>query len=508
MLAKNQKTMFLNTGMLYIRMFFVMGVTLYTSRLALSMMGAEDFGTYHVVAGFVVILGFLHGAMTTATQRYFSFELGKKDTSRLSEVFSTSIAIHILLVSIIIIFAETLGYWFVSNKLTFPKGSFDEAMLAYHFSVVTFAFTVLIVPFTALIMSYERMGVFAIISVIDVALKLLAVFSLQFFAIGKLSGYAGLLAAVSLITWLIYVCYCKKAFTEVRYQWLWNKQLFKGMLSYTAWNTWGNLASVASGQGTNILLNMFFGPSVNAARAIAFQANTALVSFIQSVQSAINPQIIKLYASKDYKQMHGLVLAGSRYSFLLLMLLAYPVLLNTEILLSIWLVEVPKLAVVFLQMVIIKSLIDSLSGSLMTAAQATGHIKLYQTLVGGVLLFNLPISFWFLKASYNPQSVFVVAIACSLVALILRLILLKKLINLSLRNVFIKVLLKVFVVSCMSSVLAKFFYFFDNPSLIERVFLTAFSWLCLVVITLLIGLEKKEQFFLFNKAKDIAFKNK
>lgn len=431
MLAPNHKRILRNTALLYMRMLLAMAVTLYTSRIVLDVLGVEDFGTYHVVAGFVAMLGFLHGAMTSATQRYFAFDLGESAGSQLNQIFNTSFMIHGLLALVIAGVAETAGYWFVATQLTIPTERIDAAMWAYHMSVASFALSVMMVPFTALLMAHERMGIFAGISMLDVMLKLAAVIALQYVGTDKLIAYAALLLSVCFITIVLYAGYCTKAFGNIRLAWCWNPEQFRSMLAYTAWNTWGNLAAALSGQGSNVLLNMFFGPAVNAGRAVAFQANTALNSFVQNLQAAVNPQIIKLYASGDLKQMHGLVLHAAKYNFFLLFTFALPVLLQTEALLGLWLVEIPPYATIFLQLIIINSLIDSFSGPLMTSAQATGHIRLYQAVVGGLLLLNLPISYLFLKQGQPPEIVMLVSIGMGILALACRLAIITPLIKLS-----------------------------------------------------------------------------
>lgn len=338
MLASNHKRILRNTGMLYIRMLLAMAVGLYTSRVVLDVLGVEDFGIYHVVAGFVALLGFMLGAMTTATQRYFAFDLGQNNGKNLNELFNTSLQVHALLAIFIVLIAETLGYWFVSTQLTIPSDRLDAALIAYHLSVAAFTVNVMTVPLTAMLMANERMGLYALMSMADVLLKLVAVLLLSYLAHDKLSMYAILLLAVAILTFNGYALINRSVFPAVRLRWIWNAKSFRSMLGFTAWNTWGNLAAAMSEQGNNVLLNIFFGPTVNAGRSIASQANGALNSFVANVQAAVNPQIVKLYASAQHQQMHELVQRASKYNFLLLITLAMPVLFYTQHLLEIWLV--------------------------------------------------------------------------------------------------------------------------------------------------------------------------
>lgn len=433
MLASNHKRILRNTGMLYIRMLLVMAVTLYTSRVVLTVLGVEDFGIYHVVAGFVALLGFMQGAMTAATQRYFAFDLGESGGKDLNRIFNTSILIHILLALLIAITAETAGYWFVVTQLTIPSGRMDAALWAYHLAIASFAISVITVPFTALLMAHERMGIFSIIGMLDVLLKLVAVIALQHLSSDKLVTYAGLLLLVSLITLAMYAISNKQLFPHIKPHWEWHSKQFRTMLGYSAWNTWGNLASALSTQGSNVLLNIFFGPAVNAGRSISLQANGALNNFIVNVQAAINPQIIKLYASGEKAAMHRLLFQASKYNFFILFTLALPVLLNTQTLLDTWLVNVPPYTAIFLQLTIIASLIEAFSGPLMTSAQATGHIRAYQTIIGGMLLLTLPITYILLIKWSKPEMAIYAIIGIGLAAFIARLIILKFLISLDIK---------------------------------------------------------------------------
>lgn len=442
MLSNSQKRMLRNTAMLYARMVLVMVVTLYTSRVVLEVLGAEDFGIYHVVAGFVALLGFMQGAMTSATQRYFAFDLGESGGNDLSRMLNTSLVIHGLLALLVALVAETAGYWFVVTQLTIPDERAFAALWVYHIAIASFAISVVTVPFTAMLMAHERMGVFAAIGMLDVILKLAAVILLKFIGGDKLIAYGFLLLVVNFITLSLYVGSNKLSFPHIKLRWRWPSSQFRTMLSYTAWNVWGNLAAALSVQGSNVLLNIFFGPTVNAGKSISAQANGALNNFVVNVQAAINPQIIKLYASGDKLAMHSLVLHASKYNFFILYALSLPVLFNTNAILSFWLVKVPPYAAIFLQLSIIVSLIAALSGPLRTSAQATGVIKLYQTVIGGIQLLNIPVSYIVLLHWKQPELVLVVAVCLSMLAFIARLLILKKLTKLDIKVYTQKVLLR------------------------------------------------------------------
>jgi len=493
MLASNHKRILRNTGMLYIRMLLAMVVGLYTTRVLLNVLGVDDFGIYFVVAGFVALLGFMQGAMTTATQRYFAFDLGQNNGHNLRSLFNTSLQVHALLVICIVLIAETAGYWFVSNRLTIPEGRLDAALLAYHLSVASSAVTVMTVPLTAMLMANERMGLFALMSMADILLKLAAVLLLPYLAYDQLSMYAGLLLVVSLLTLSGYLLINRAIFPAVHLQWGVDKKSFQSMLGFTAWNTWGNLAAALAEHGNNVLLNIFFGPAVNAGRSIATQANGALNQFVTNVQAAINPQIVKLYAGGEREQMHTLVLRAAKYNFFILLALALPVLLNTTELLALWLVKVPPYATVFLQLTIIASLINSISGPLMTSAQATGHIRLYHSVVGGVLLLNVPVNYVLLSYGLPPETVLAVTIGLAVVALIARLYIITPLIGLPVGLFLSRVAGKASLIALVAGIVATLTQITPNGSL----FILLFNLMATMAVTLAViwtlGLDGAER---------------
>lgn len=435
-----------NAGMLYFRMLLTMAVSLYTSRVILQTLGVEDFGIYNVVAGFVTMLGFLNGAMSSATQRFLAFELGKPDTKDVRGIFSMSLNIHLLIALAVFVLGETVGIWFVRTQLTIPIDRLVAAEWIFHLALLSFMVTIISVPYNALIIAHERMKIFAWVSILDVILKLLVVFMLNLFGIDKLILYGMLsLAVVSMIA-MVYQAYCKREFAESRFRLYWDRKLFYIMLSYTGWNLWGNISYVMKTQGINVLLNIFFGPSVNAARAIAIQVSVALNSFVQNLQVAINPQIIKSYASKDMTYMHQLVYYGAKYNFFLLFLLSMPVLINADLILEVWLGSVPEYTSIFVQLIIVNILVDCISAPLMTSAQASGKIKLYQSVVGGLLLLNVPFSYLVLKMEYEPYAVIYVGITLSICALIARLFIVRILISISIVEYLKEVVGRVFLI--------------------------------------------------------------
>jgi O-antigen/teichoic acid export membrane protein len=423
----NNKRIAKNTALLYVRMLLTMFVSLYTSRVVLKVLGIENFGIYNVVGGVVMMSSFLNTAMSSATQRYLSFELGKKNYKQLKKVFSITVNIHFFIALVVVLLAETLGLWFLNSKLNIPEIRLVAANCVYQFSVATFFMAIITVPYNAAIIAHERMNIYAYFSIFEVLAKLGVVYLIQVLSGDKLVIYAGLIFLIATLDPVIYGFYCKRNFQECSYSWVWDRDKYKEILSFAGWNIWGNLAVVGFDQGINILLNIFFGPVVNAARGVAYQVNSAINSFVSSFQVALNPQIIKSYAANNVEYVQRLLFQGSRLSYYLLLLLTLPVLFQTELLLRWWLKDVPDYTVIFTQLILINALITSLSGSLITAAQATGRIRAYQSIVGGILLLNVPLSYIFLRSGSSPSSTMIITIAITFMALIARLLLLQRL---------------------------------------------------------------------------------
>lgn len=477
-------------------MILTMLVTLYTSRVVLNTLGVEDFGIFNVVGGIVVMFSFLNSAMSSATQRFLSFELGKKNLKQFTKVFSMSINIHALIALIIFVLAETIGLWFVNTYLVIPVERMVAANWVYQCAILSFMVIVMSVPYNASIIAHERMGAFAYISILEVSLKLLIVFVLQWLAFDKLKLYAVLLLLVSVVIRIIYGVYCKAKLEGCQYVWVKDKALFKTLSSYAGWNLWGNLAAVGMDQGVNIILNVFFGPLVNAARGIAYQVGAAIRMFVSNFQVAVNPQIVKRFASKELNSMHRLICMSSKYSYFLLLLMGLPVFMEAEYILNLWLRQVPEYSVSFLRLIIVIQLIDSLSGPLMTAAQASGKIKIYQSVVGLLLLAIVPVSYIFLSNGYPAQVVFYVNIIIALIALFVRLIIITPLVSLKIKEFSQLVLIRIMLVTILVPILPYCIYEYLDSGF-YRLLITSFSVLTsFAFIIYLVGVEKNEREFL------------
>ena len=432
--SANNKRIAKNTLLLYVRMLFMMAISLFTSRVILATLGVEDYGIQNVVGGIVAMFGFLNGSMSSATQRYITFALGKGDKDRLQTVFCTALQIHALIAVIIVLLGETVGLWFLYNKMQLPADRMNAAFWVLQCSIVSTVVMIVSVPYNACIIAHEKMSAFAYISVLEAVLKLVIVYLLLVFPFDKLIVLAVLTLIVQLFIRFCYSIYCHRHFEETKYRHVWNKTLFKEMNGFAVWSLWGNLSVVLYTQGLNMILNVFFGPVVNAARAIAVQVQGAVQQFVGNFQMALNPQITKNYASGNLEQMHSLMFRSARFSFLLLFFLSLPVLLETEFILTLWLKTVPDNAVIFTQIMICISLIYTTANPCVIANQATGKVKVYQMVVGGILLTILPISYIVLKLGAPAYSVFIVHFCVESVAQFTRMYMLRKLINLPVRQ--------------------------------------------------------------------------
>ena len=408
--SENTKRIAKNTAFLYMRMLLLMGVAFYTSRVVLNALGVEDYGIYNVVGGVVAMFSFLTGTFTSATQRFLNYEMGLGNQQRLHEIFSMSITLNVIIAVLIIGVSEIVGIWFINHKLVIPPDRLVAAHWVFQFSLLAMAVTIVSTPYNALIIAHERMDIFAYISIVEALLKLGIAVVIFFCGGDKLIVYAFLILLVALIVRLIYSFYCKRKFPECRYKFYWDRKLFCEMGSFAGWNMYGNFAFVVVTQGLNMLLNMFFGPAVNASRAIAVQVQTAIQGFATNFTMAVNPQITQYYAQRKMNEMFNLVCFSSKCAFFLLLILIVPVLLETEMLLKLWLKQVPAYSVIFVRLILIRLLLTIIVNPLHTSIHATGKMKFYQLLTGSLTLLNIPVSYLLLCLGMEPTTVFLVDI--------------------------------------------------------------------------------------------------
>ena len=490
---ENNKRIAKNTLMLYFRMILLMLISLYTSRVNLNALGVEDYGIYNVVGGVVAMFAILSGSLSAAISRFITFELGRGDQQRLSNVFSASVTIQFLLALLIIVLFESIGLWFLNTRLVIPAPRMQAANWVFQFSVLTFVINLISVPYNACIIAHERMSAFAYISILEAVGKLFVAYLITRTSVDRLILYAGLLCVIAVLVRIVYGWYCTRHFQECHYHFHWDAQLLKQMFSFSGWNFIGSASAILRDQGGNICINLFFGPAVNAARGIAFQVNHVILGFVQNFMTALNPQITKSYASGRNDYMMSLLFLGARFSFYILLLLALPVIVSTHYILVIWLKMVPEHTVSFIQLTLLFALSEALSQPLVTAMLATGRIRDYQLIVGGLQMLNLPISYLLLRLGCAPESVFITAVALSQCCLAARLIMLRGMIGLPVRGYLRRVYLNTLLVAILSALipLAVRQGLTENP--LNFIWLTLLSLACTALAILFAGCSPGER---------------
>lgn len=497
--AANNRRIAKNTLMLYFRMILMILINLYTSRIILESLGITDYGIYTAVGGFVSMFGIISNSLSAAISRFITFELGRKNTSKIKQIFSTSIIIQCAIAIFIVTIAEAIGIWFLNNQMSIPIERINASNWVFQLSILTFVINLISVPYNALIIAYEKMSAFAYISILEAILKLSIAFLIFISPIDQLVFYALLMTLTACIVRFVYGFYCKKHFKESKFQFHFSKKLLFEMFSFAGWNTIGSASAILRDQGGNILLNLFFNPAVNAARGVSIQACHAITLFAQNFMTAVNPQITKSYASGDKKYLTTLLFQSSRFSFYLLSILSIPILIKAEYVLSLWLGNVPEHSTSFIQLMILFSLNESFSYSLITAMLATGNVRNYQIIVGGLLLLNLPISYIVLKLGAPPESVFIVSIILSIASLATRLIMLKRMIQLPIKLFLLKVYLKCILVFVLSAIIPIILSYFLRNSLPNLILLCTASILSSFIFIYTFGCTYNERIFIRSK---------
>ena len=496
--SANNKRIAKNTALLYCRLLITIVVSLYTSRIILNALGVDDYGIYNVVGGFVSMFAVFTSAMAVAVSRFITFELGKSDPDSLKKVFSTSLFTQLILAILIIVLTESVGLWFVNNKLVIPSERIEAANWVFQFSVATFSFSIIGIPFQSAVIAHERMTAYAVITLVDTITKLLIALSISFAPIDKLVWYGLLIAIGAIIIQVLYVVYGRCSFPECRSGIRPDRNKLKEMFGFAGWNVLGGVAAIIRDQGGNIVLNMFFGPAVNAARGIANQVCFTVNSFVTSFQTAINPQITKNYASGDYEYLHSLIFKGSKYSAFIIMLMAIPLASNINYVLHIWLGLVPEHTAFFVQLVFLFVIFEAISNPLMTAAAATGEMKKYQLIVSPLAIMNIPISCGLLYLWDIPELVFVVSVAISILSVFARLFVLKRLIRIDVRSFTRKVIIPVILVLVLSSIIPYTIAALTEDRFIIVLFRIIVAFVNTSIVVLYVGCDKAEQKYLFS----------
>lgn len=472
-----------------------MAIGLYTSRVILAQLGIVDFGIYNVVGGVVVLFAFLNSSMASSTQRFLTMDLGRGDFEKLNISFNTSLQIHVLIAIVVTILTEVVGLWFMDHKMQIPPDRINAAQWVFQFAVLSMIVNFLNVPYNAIIIAYERMGAFAYISIVEVVLKLGIALSLYFSPIDKLKFFAVLTFLQPLIIRLIYGVYCHRHFDAVKLRRIFDKSIFKEMSVFAGWSMWGQFASICCIQGLNILLNVFFGPAVNAARGVAVQVQGFVSQFSMNFQTAINPQITKTYAVGDFADMHSLIYRSAKFTYFLLFAMVLPIMLGAPMLLRWWLEDVPQYTVQFIRIILWITIIDSVANPLMAAAAATGNIKLYQSTIGALLILILPVAYLVLKAGAPPVSVFIVNLIICAIAFIARLYIVQPLTQISPAIFFRKVVLKILYVTAISTTLSLLAYSLLPKNDFYTVLTMVFSGICVCISAYYLGFDTGEKTF-------------
>lgn len=427
--SDNNKRIAKNTLFLYLRMFVMMLTALFTSRIVLDVLGAADYGLNNIIGGVVVLFSFLNSALLSATQRFLNFHLGRQDYKQTNVVFCMSMNTYLLLSIVVVVLGETVGLWFVNTQLNIPSERMYAAQWVYQFTLIQFVINLLRVPYNASIIAYEKMNFYAYVSLVEVIAKLLVVYLLYITTFDKLIFYSFLYTIVPLIVAFIYKIYCNRNFDTTKYKRIWDRIAFKEMFSFSGWSLFSSLANLAAQQGLNILINIFYGVTVNAAAGIANQVSTNVYGFISNFQTAFQPQIVKTYAAKEVERFHKLIFQTSKFSYFMVLVLVLPILFTIDGILDIWLKEVPKYTAIFCRLILVFLSIEAITAPLWMSVQATGKIRNYQILVASLIFLNFPVAYIVLKLGMPVYSVWVIRIIVNIVVMIARYIYMKKKLN-------------------------------------------------------------------------------
>lgn len=498
-----------NTLLLYVRMLFTMAVSLFTSRVILNTLGVEDYGINNVVGGIVTMFSVLSGSLSASISRFITFELGKGNLQRLKTIFSTGVNIQLGMSILVVVVAEAVGIWFLNTKMNIPAERMNAANWVFQCAILTFVLNLLSVPYNAAIIAHEKMSAFAYISVVEVTLKLIIVYMLTISPFDRLKTYAVLLLLVGAIIRFIYGYYCKRHFEECTYHFILDKPVLKEMTGFAGWNFLGNGAYMLNTQGVNILMNLYFGVAVNAARGVATQVDAALKQFVNNFTTAVNPQITKSYAQGDLDYMHKLVCRSAKFSAFLMMFFAVPIILETNTILTIWLKTVPDYAVIFLQWIIISSFMDTvLANSLVTSMFATGKIKRYQIIVTTIGCLVFPLSWIAFKLGFEPQVGYILYFIIYTILLFVRLYLLEDMVKFPVMMYIREVLYKLAPVIVVGFAIPGILILTMDAGWLRLILVCLLSVLVTAASEYFIGLSNMEKDFVDEKIKLVIGKIK
>lgn len=483
-------------------MLISMFIGFFTSRILLNQLGVVDFGVYNVVGSIIVLLGFLNSTLSLSTQRFINFELGNNNYQQLQKVYSSSIIIHCALAFVVFILAETVGLWFLNYHMNIPEERMVAANYVYQFSIFSAMLSLTMIPHTATIIAHEHMSQYATIGIIDVFLRFSVACMLYIIQTDKLIVYALAMFLVVLANYLTYYIYCKKKFPECSFILSKDKQLYREMLSFSGWNIFSSISMILNGQVVSIILNIFFGPIVNAARGISTQVNGAIGGFVHNFQIAVNPRIIQTFAANEFQTFYRLINQSAKFSFFLLLIFVVPVWTNIDNILQIWLGSVPEHTADFCRIVFISSLINTFSLPLATAANATGNIKVFQLACGVFEILNIPFSYLLLKLGNPPVAVYFVQLAITISTLFARLVVLRKLVNLNISLFLTKIVSHCMFVAILSFSTMMITAFINTESILGLLSSIFISLSLTALFIMLLGLNREEKAIAINLIKN------
>lgn len=502
----NNKQIAKNTIFMYLRMGVTMLVGLYVSRIVLQQLGVEDYGLYNVIGGIIAMFSFINGSMVNVSTRFITVYLAKNDIKMLNNIFSMSFLIHFSIGVVILLLGETIGLWYLNNKLVIPEGREFAAHWLYQLSIISCIISILYVPYNGLIVAHERMKAFAYISVMDSMLKLLIAIMIAYSPFDKLIFYGTLLAGVSFLDIIIYFVYCRKNFKESILVFYWNKAIFKRMLEFAGWALLGNFSYLFYSQGINLMLNAFCGPAVNAARGVAVQVEGVIRQFAGNVQVAINPQIIKSYTSNELERMYALIFTSSRLCFYLLYIISLPIMIEADFILNLWLGTVPNHTVNFVRLILCISILDALINPMFTANLACGKLKIYHMSLSILMYAFMFVTYFSIRQTLLPESVFVTLLIATILGVVLRIFILEKQIGLSKLTYIHKVLLPIISVAVISCVLPITSHLIIDNNIARFFISSLLSIISVLVTTYYIGMDKTEKQLVISFVKNKILK--
>lgn len=492
-----------NTLILYLRTIVTLAISLYTSRVVLQVLGINDYGIYNIVGGFVSLFAVVSQTMVASTQRFLTYELGKSANNHSREVFSAAMTIHIVLGLILILLFETLGLWFLNNKLNIETNRMVATNFIYQFSVITFVVQLIRSPFEASVIAHERMSTFAYVNIAEAVFKLLVLFLIPLITIDRLVQYGMYLLFLSLFVFVFYTTYCKIKFEEIVFVQVKDKNYYRQMVSFAGYNFFGSCSAIMANQGVNVILNMFFGVTVNAARGIALQVGNAISKFVGDFTTAIKPQITKSYAKGDLSYTISLVNRGSKFSFFLYLLFSLPIAIDTPLILKMWLENVPDYAILFVRWTLLISLLNTFANPLTTFAFATGDIKRLSIWIGCIRLTVLPVAYMLFSLGYPPAYAYIVCFLSDFVLLFVRLFIVCSVTKISALSYVKEVLSRAFLVLLLSVFSSMFLHGLYNVAGVNSLFVfVVVSSIITTFIIAVVGLDTRERLFVINIVKN------